>query len=193
MNHITITGYTINKKIKNNNILRYKYEKIPCIIYGKKINIKIYIKTQEIKKIIDKAELNIIDLNLYNEKKTIKTIIKEIQRHPVNNKIMHIDFYKFIKSKKIEIKIPIKLIGRAIGVSKGGVLIKSVNSLKIKGLIDDIPNVINIDVNNLEIGDSLLLETIKNKNYEILDNDKMVLVSIKSPKTSNTKTVDKKE
>lgn len=180
MNKITIQTIIPNstEKTKTSKTL------IPAIIYNKKINLKFYLDNTNVTKIKNNINFfSIIYLNINN--KIYKTIIKEIQYHPISEKILHIDFYKFDKNQPIVVNVPIKIKGRSIGVSKGGVLIKSIKQIQVKGLTENIPKTIHIDISNLDIKQKFLIQDIKHNNYIILNNKNSIIVSIKPSKIIN--------
>lgn len=181
MNFIIIKG---NERLKKENhklsFLR-KNHQVPCIIYNALTNIQFYTHKNNFKKILYKNEFFPILIELNNKK--IKTILYDIQFHPVSDEILHADFYKF-SNKHIILNIPIKIIGRSIGVSKGGEYNFPLKKLKIKSLPINIPSTIDININNLEIGDCISVENIKSNKYEILHPKNTIIVAIRTSRVS---------
>ena len=101
------------------NILR-KEEKIPCVIYGGKENIHFTVNEIKFNKIINTPEVYFIDLDVEGAK--FKAIIKEVQFHPVTDRVLHIDFLEVFEDKAVTLKIPVKLTGRSKGIANGGTL-----------------------------------------------------------------------
>ncbi|WP_185877479.1 50S ribosomal protein L25 [Blattabacterium cuenoti] len=184
MKYITIYGEKRNivkKCIRSNN-------KIPCILYGKNINIPFFSSLEEIKKIVFNKKICgvIIKLKINdNQYNNIKAIHKEIQFDPVKDNILHVDFYKIEESTPIILHIPIIFIGRPIGVSKGGECFIPIKKLKIKVFPINIPEYIKIDINHLDIGNKIIIKDLKKENYTILHSYNTLLVKIKKSRKSN--------
>ena len=98
-------------------------------------------KELSLRKLVYTSEIFVINLTL-DDKKPIKAILKDIQFHPVSDKILHIDFLEVFEDKPIVMEVPVKLQGLAIGVRSGGKLSLEMRKLKVKGLYKDIPELI---------------------------------------------------
>lgn len=149
------------KKIKN----LLKENKLPGIIYSKGENILIYFDkegTNQINKNI-KERNDIITCSI-NEKQN-KFLIKEIKTHPINNKITHIDLQKINEDSVITTKVPINFINqqKCIHIQDGGILIKNISEIKIKGALKNIPKNIEIDLEKLNTKKYIYLQELKNE------------------------------
>lgn len=164
-------------KGENGRIRRAGY--VPCIIYGPEIkeNIKGKINMREIEKILagrwESARLNV---KLPDGSEEL-CIIREAQRHPITDMPLHIDFLHLVKGRKITIKVPVEVIGRedSQGVKDGGVL-EFTHELEIETLPMSIPDVIEVDVSSLNVGDAIHVKDLKlPENVEVLaDPDEIV-------------------
>lgn len=135
---------------------------VPAVVYGRKfkttpiqINLKDFIKKVEHS---EAGLTSLISLKLKENgrAKTVPVLTKEIQRDPLTDEIIHIDFRHLIMDEEIETKVPVELIGIPIGVKDdGGVLISGLREVVVKCLPADIPERFEIDVSALKIGDSL--------------------------------------
>jgi len=147
----------LQKKLKD---LR-KMNLIPAIVYGKKIeSIAIAVDRKAfVKQVLEsEAGMNaLISLKISDEKgKGIAVLTQEVQRNPINDEILHIDFRNIVMDEAIKTKVPVELIGVPIGVKDdGGVLVHSLREVEVKCLPTDIPDKFEIDVSALKIGDSL--------------------------------------
>ncbi len=117
----------------------------------------------------------VIDLQIDAE--TSKVLVKEVQRHPVNGEIIHVDFYKLTPGKKVTVNIPVRPIGSPIGVKSGGAMEQYYNSVKISTVPEKLQETIDLDVTKLDVGDGIRLSTIKfPEGWEIrLEGDPMIL------------------
>lgn len=121
-------------------------------------------------------------------------IIKEIQRDPVNNSIIHVDFLKIRLDQKIHTSVPVVLVGQSEGVKMGGVLDHQLRELEIECLALQIPAHIEIDVTNLVLGHSIHVSDITPpEGVKILTDPDRVVVSIHVPRTLEAKAATEEE
>lgn len=156
--------------------------KIPAVLYGDKENVCLTVDSIKFTTLLKKAGHNVI-ISINMPDKTSKTVlIKDIQKNVITRVISHIDFYRVSMKKKIDISIPVVLIGEAPGVKSGGVLAHIVRELKVKCLPTDIPEKITVDISNLEIGNTILVKDLPvSKNVEVLVAPDQIVVNIVSP------------
>ena len=133
------------------NELRSK-DFIPAILYGSVTDSqKIKIKKRDFEAAFNEAgESQLVDL-FVDEKGPVKVLIKDIQRDPVKDNIIHADFYQVDMNKKIEIEIPINFIGEAPAVKElGGTLVKNVDAIQAKCLPGDLIENLDLDLSSLK-------------------------------------------
>lgn len=119
------------------------------------------------------------------EEKTYKTILKEIQVDPIRGEVIHLDFCRIRMDKPVVMEVPLHLVGESIGVEKGGILEHELRELMVEALPKDIPEAIEVDISNLDIGDALLVKDIRiPENIRIVEDEEKVVVSIIAPKVS---------
>ena len=176
MKTIEITG-SFRKELgrKSSRDLR-KENNVPCVIYGGKENIHFYTHENNFNKLIYTPDAHLVRLNV--EDKTYDLVIKEVQFHPVSDKIIHIDFTEITDNKPIIIKLPVKLTGDSAGVKAGGKLRLKMRSLLVKGLANEIPDFLTIDVTNLKIHQSIKVGDLSFDKIELLDSKKLMVVSV---------------
>jgi large subunit ribosomal protein L25 len=92
---------------------------------------------------------------------------------------LHIDFYQLFDDKKIAMDIPVRLVGNAIGVKLGGNLQRNKRKLRIKALPTNLPDYIEIDISELNIGDRVYITELENENYEFLHPDNTVVCQVR--------------
>lgn len=138
-----------------------KSGKIPGIIYGKNINNLMFeIGELELnKKISSTGEHGVLEVELGTEKHS--TLIREVQRNPVNHKIIHIDLEEIPKNQTIQTDVPILFMGEDFVSRKGGVVQKERTNVKVQCKYEYIPKHIDVDVSKLEIGDSYRVSDIE--------------------------------
>jgi large subunit ribosomal protein L25 len=135
--------------------------RIPVVVYGgKEPAAAFFVSAGEFKKIITEAgESSIVSLETDGGKKDV--LIHEIARHPLSGELVHADFYVIDKTKKIEVKVPLRFDGLSPAVKDlGGTLVKVLHELHIEALPFDIPREIVVDIAPLTTPESQIL--IKN-------------------------------
>lgn len=162
---------------KDAKLLR-RENKIPCVLYGGTEQIHFFTEEKPFSKILFSPHVYIFSLDI--EGKIHQAIMQDVQYHPVTDKVLHVDFLELFDKKPITIAVPVTLSGTPKGVLKGGRLIKKARKLKINALPVDIPDTINIDITNLEIGQSVLIQDLKQDNILFLDSPRNVVVGVRS-------------
>ena len=105
-----------------------------------------------------------------------KAMLQEIQYHPVSDEVMHADFLRLFDDKPITISVPVKEIGVAPGVLQGGKLVTKIRKLKLKGLPNDMPQYVEINISNLDLGQGVKVEDLDIPNIEKLDVQSSVVI-----------------
>ncbi len=157
---------------------------IPAVYYGHGKETKhIEINTREFAAIVRaKKTTHLIDLNLPDEK-DLTSVIKEIQKHVlIDNLFYHIDFQLVAMDKKITVQCPIQILGTAIGVKEdAGILGHPKRTLTIECFPRDIPEHINIDVSDLQMGQSIHVKDLEIPDVVIKDSPEDVLAVVVHP------------
>lgn len=146
-----------------------KADEIPAIIYGgdSKEAAHFYVKTNDVRKLIYTPEIFLVNLTI--DGKSYKSILKDIQFHPVTDKILHLDFLHVLESKPIVIDVPVVLDGLAEGVRAGGKLSLDLRKLKVKAMYDKVPEKLHINVENLALGKSVQVGDLTFEGLELLN------------------------
>ncbi|MGX7592244.1 50S ribosomal protein L25 [Candidatus Karelsulcia muelleri] len=162
-----------------------EYGYTPCIVYGKNKNIHFFLDSYLIEKKIKNNTLSKFIVSITNER-NITTMLKEIQYNPMTEQIWHLDFLELNPIKYITYEVPIKPIGRAKGVRKGGEYISKIRKLKIKALPKNMVDHIEINIENLDIGEFFTVKNIHPPKIVILHNSNTVISAVKPIKTIET-------
>ena len=137
---------------------------VPAIVYGgTEKNQKIFLNKKNIKNLIERENFlsNIISLNL--DGKTQNVLPKEIVWDPITDEPIHIDFLRIVKDAKIVLEIPVKFINneKSPGLKRGGVLNIVRRKVELKCPSENIPTELIVDLDNLDIGASIKISSIK--------------------------------
>jgi large subunit ribosomal protein L25 len=126
-------------------------------------------------------ESTLIELSV--DGKTSRTLIREIQRHPVRPDIIHVDFYEIRGGEKITLRVPVHLVGTPDGVrNAGGVLDQVTREVEIEVLPENIPDRVELDVTALKIGDSLHVRDLSIPNAAILTGADLTIAVVVPPR-----------
>lgn len=140
---------------------------VPCVVYGGTEQIHFYAPMILFRDLVYTNEAHFVHLNIEGEES--QAILQEVQFHPVSEIILHADFLKITEDRKIKMNIPIKLVGLAAGVVKGGTLVRKKASLKVYGFPKDMPDHIDVDVTTLDFHHAIKVSDMEYKNLEFLD------------------------
>ena len=149
---------------------------VPCVMYGGKENIHFYAHENSFRKLVYTPEVYLVSLEI--DDKSYKAVMKDIQFHPVSDRLQHIDFMQVFEDKPVTISIPIKITGESVGVKAGGKLRIKRRSLRVKGLAADIPDHFTIDISKIQIGQSIKIGDLSFDKLEIIDTKRAMVVAV---------------
>jgi large subunit ribosomal protein L25 len=160
---------------------------IPAVLYGRSSDpVMLSINVKDLEQILKKGNIGSIIFNLViqnGQKLTKPAMIKELQSHPVSGNFLHVDFYEIDMQRKINVMIPIVVKGKAKGVEEGGILQLVRREIEVLCLPGDIPQAIELDITDLDIGDGIHVEDIKlGDSVEIPAETNFTVVTVVSPK-----------
>ncbi|MCK5729836.1 MAG: 50S ribosomal protein L25/general stress protein Ctc [Draconibacterium sp.] len=164
-------------------------EIIPAVLYGGEEVIHFAIPFKELRSLVYTPNVYLIDIDIAGE--IYHTIMQDIQWHPVDEQVMHVDFFKIEADKPIKIEVPVAVTGHARGIQDGGKLKINLRRLKVKALYKDLPDSISVDVTELGIGQSIKVSEIESGDLELLDTKSNVVVAVNV--TRLAKAVDEEE
>jgi large subunit ribosomal protein L25 len=149
---------------------------VPCVLYGGKENVNFYSDVPSFKGLVYSPNVYIVNLDIDGKK--YDAILKDLQFNPVSDALNHIDFYQISQDKEVEITVPIKTIGSSIGVKKGGKLSLAKRGLRIKALPKFLPDILEIDIEKLDVGESVKVGNLNFENITVLNGSREPVVSI---------------
>ena len=124
----------------------------------------------------------LIDLKIDGEAKSRKCVIKDVQYHPVTDNIAHIDFLGVKMGEKLTLQVPIQLTGQPEGLKMGAIIEQLMQELEIQCLPKDLPESLEVDVSELEIGKSISVGDLSFENVEILTDPNQAIALLEIPK-----------
>jgi len=153
-------------------------ERVPCVLYGGEKQVHFSLTQKQFAQLIFTPEVFVIELTLNNE--TVKVILQDIQYHPVSDLVIHADFLQITEGKAVTVSLPTAFEGASIGVLAGGRLEKKMRKIRVKGLIENLPEGFTIDIEPLAIGDSVRVKDLSIEGVEFLDVPGSVIVAVKT-------------
>lgn len=159
---------------------------IPAVVYGRNTDTTMLaIDAHDLELAMKNRNVNQMLLNLIIDQKKSKkraVMIKELQKNPLGSEIFHVDFYEIDMQRKIRVNIPIVTTGKSVGIERGGLLQVVRRELEVLCLPGEIPESFEIDISDLDIGDSVHVEEIPvAEGVEILYDVNFTVVTIISP------------
>src|SRR6266571_3518744 len=139
--------------------------RIPAVIYGRRAqpqNLEVNAKEMENLMHHSISENLLVDLEVKEDARPKRlALVQEVQHHPLSGQVLHVDFHEVAENEKVTVMVPVETVGEAAGVKTGGGVLEHVLfKIRVRGLPKDLPEVINVDVSPLEIGQSIHLKEI---------------------------------
>jgi len=155
-----------------------KQDQIPCVLYGNGENIHFHTHENSFKDIVYTPNAYLVTIDVSGKK--YEAVLRDIQYHPVSDKILHADFFQVHEKEPVWIRVPVVLEGSSIGVLNGGRLVQKMRKVRIKGLPSVLPDELKIDITDLAIGKSIKIADLNIEGLEFLEPGNAVLVLVKT-------------
>lgn len=178
MKTLSISGKTREKTGTKDAIHMRKAGNVPCVLYGGSEQLNFLVDEKQFSKLLYTPDAYLVSLDVNG--KQAKAIVQDAQFDKVTDKILHVDFMEAVPGKYLTVKIPVVTHGSPLGVKKGGKLQIKIRRLTVKGLVDDLPDHITLEVANLELGQSILIKDLKNEKLKFLDPQNAAVVTVRT-------------
>jgi large subunit ribosomal protein L25 len=152
--------------------------KVPCVMYGLGENLNFAVYSADFKNLVYTP--NVYKVRIDVAGKSYEAVLQEIQFHAVSDAIIHVDFLAVAADKPVVMEIPVKVVGNSPGVRAGGKLVKKINKLKVRGLIANLPDYIDVSIDTLEIGHSAKVKDLTVSGFDILDAKENAILTVKT-------------
>lgn len=155
---------------------------VPCVVYG--LGNQSYFNVDEvaIRKVVYTPEVFQYELDIDGNK--VNAIMKDIQFHPVTDKVIHVDFLEVAPGKEIKLAIPLRMVGQSPGVRSGGRLAVLYRTIKAKGPAEKFPEAIDVDISGLEIGDKIRVSDLSPDGLVFMAPGTDVIVGVKTSRAA---------
>ena len=156
--------------------------KVPCVIYGGE-NVQHFAATEiAFNNLVYTPNVYTVAIDI--EGTTVNALIKDIQFHPVTDRIIHVDFIELTPDKAVNTQIPVIITGNAIGVMNGGKLRKTLRKLSIRATPENLPDAITLDITEMRIGHKIYVRDVETNNFDILTSSNAVVVAVKTARAA---------
>jgi large subunit ribosomal protein L25 len=186
MEKLEIIGYKRANLGKANARELRKEALVPAVIYGGKEHVHCVIPMIMFKKLVYTPEVYEVELNIEGD--IFRCILQDIQFHPVNEIILHADFLELDDNKPVKLEVPLRLVGSAPGVQRGGKLFQKIERVKVKALPKNLPSQVTVDISGLDLGKSVRISDAKAEGFEILTNPAVTVATVTVPRELKGKT-----
>jgi large subunit ribosomal protein L25 len=152
--------------------------KVPCVMYGNGESMNFSVYQADFKNLVYTP--NVYKVKLDVSGKQFDAILQDMQFHPVSDEILHADFLAVAVDRDVVMDIPILVVGNSPGVRSGGKLVRKINKLRVRGLLKNLPDNIDVNIDKLEIGQSVKVKDLVVSGFDLLDAKENAVVSCKT-------------
>ncbi len=153
---------------------------VPCVLYGGKEVVHFSVEERALGKIVHSPLAHHVELNIDGVKHP--AVLKDKQFQPVTDALIHADFMEAAPDKEVRMGLIVRAKGQSAGVRKGGKLNQAMRKVRVKGVPDALPEVLELDVTEMDMGDSIRVQDIKLPGVTLLDRPSEVVITVKAVK-----------
>ena len=165
------TGKTDSKALRNQG-------NVPCVLYGGEKQVCFYAHENDFRNLVHTPDVFIVELDIEGEK--YRAVMQDLQFHPVTDKLLHLDFLQIFDDKEVTMTIPVHLEGMSIGIRNGGVLSFRRRKIITRAIPGNLPDYIEINIEDLDIGQSIFIRDLRVDKYSFLAADNAVVVGVRT-------------
>ena len=191
MREIALNGQKRTDTGKKASKLLRKEGLVPCNLYGEKKDadgkpeaLAFAIPAAELRKTVYTPHVYVVNLTIDGEAHI--AVMRELQFHPTSDALLHVDFYEVNATKPITVGIPVKLNGLAQGVRDGGKINLSIRKINVTAPYKQIPETLDIDVTDLQLGKSIKVGELKFDGLDIATSPEVVVCSVRATRASRS-------
>ena len=169
----SINGTTGAKDIRRN-------KQVPCVLYGGKDIVHFSVEERALSKIVHSPDAFSVSLDIHGEKHT--ALLHDKQFQPVTDAVIHADFLETTADREARVTMTVRLKGQSAGVRKGGKLTQPMRKVRVKGMPADLPELIEVDIASLDLGQSIYVRDLKFKGFTVQEKPNDVIATVKMAK-----------
>lgn len=182
MNSVSLSG-SLRENVGKKDAKKLRAQGlVPCVIYGNGREIRFYTEAKSFKTILFTPETYIIDFTIDGQ--VCRTILQDIQYHPLSDEVLHADFLEVTEEKPITVTLPVRTEGTSPGVMRGGKLKVRIPRLKVKGLIKDLPDFVIVNISELNVNQAIRVKDLAIENVTPLVAANNIVCDVKAKKSA---------
>ena len=183
MNSVSLSG-SLRENVGKKDAKKLRAQGlVPCVIYGNGREIRFYTEAKSFKTILFTPETYIIDFTIDGQ--VCRTILQDIQYHPLSDEVLHADFLEVTEEKPITVTLPVRTEGTSPGVMRGGKLKVRIPRLKVKGLIKDLPDFVIVNISELNVNQAIRVKDLAIENVTPLVAANNIVCDVKAKKSAD--------
>ncbi len=184
MNSVSLSG-SLRENVGKKDAKKLRAQGlVPCVIYGNGREVRFYTDAKSFKTILFTPETYIIDFTIDGQ--VYRTILQDIQYHPLSDEVLHADFLEVTEEKPITVTLPVRTEGTSPGVMRGGKLKVRIPRLKVKGLIKDLPAFVMVNISELNVNQAIRVKDVVIENVTPLVAANNIVCDVKAKKSAIT-------
>lgn len=156
---------------------------VPCVIYGGDKPMSFSATENAFRNLVYTPNAHTVVIELEDGSK-VNAILQDIQFHPVTDRILHVDFYEIFDDKDVTMEVPVVTVGNAKGVRDGGVLRIVSRRLRVKAIPSNLPDMIEVNIDNMRIGDQISVGNIETEGFTIMHSEDEVICQVRTSRTA---------
>ena len=164
------TGKKDSKALRNQG-------NVPCVLYGGEKQLCFYAHENDFRNLVYTPDVFIVELDIEGEK--CRAVMQDLQFHPVTDKLLHLDFLEIFDDKEVTVTIPVHLKGNAVGIRDGGILSFRRRKIITRAIPGNLPDYIEINIEDVEIGQSIFIKDLRDERYTFLAPDNAVVLGVR--------------
>ncbi|QHL87494.1 50S ribosomal protein L25/general stress protein Ctc [Nibribacter ruber] len=164
---------------------------VPCVLYGGSEQVHFSSPAILFRELVYSPNVYQVELNI--EGTIYKAIMQDLQFHPVNEQLLHVDFLLLDDAKEVKVDVPVRYVGTSPGVMAGGKLVTKLRKLRVKALPANLPDSIAVDISDLELGKSIKVNKITPEGYAILTNPLSPVATVTIPRALKSAQTEEKK
>ena len=184
MNSVSLSG-SLRENVGKKDAKKLRAQGlVPCVIYGQGKEVRFYTDAKSFKTILFTPETYIVDFTIEGE--VYRTILQDVQYHPLSDEVLHADFLQVTEEKPITVTLPVRTEGTSPGVMRGGKLKVRIPRLKVKGLIKDLPAYVMVNISELNVNQAIRVKDLAIENVTPLVAANNIVCDVKAKKSAIT-------
>jgi large subunit ribosomal protein L25 len=164
---------------------------VPCVLYGGSEQVHFHVPMIMFRDLVYSPSVYEARINI--DGTTYRAVLQDYQMHPVSEVLLHADFLELQDGKEVKMEVPVKFVGASPGVLAGGTLVTKLRKLKVKALPENLPDFVEVNISELELGKSIKVGKVEENNFRILSDKLAPVATVTIPRGLRSQMEDEKK